>query len=125
MYPEGGAFVKWRVWMACGLLLLAVCIGTITQIWIEDLCDELCYILREEPQSQGLPQAKQQWEKHIIVLSVLIRHDRVDQVSEAFARAEAFLQMGTEDECRAETAEVISKLTWLREYDRPGFRSIF
>ena len=117
--------MKWRVWTACGLLLLAVCVGTVVQFWVESLCDELCDVLREAPQAQDLLWAKQQWEKHIVLLSVLIRHDRVDQVSEAFARAEAFLQMETEDECRAEIAGIISKLTWLREYDKPGFRSIF
>ena len=117
--------MRWRVWTACGLLLLAVCAGTVTQLWMQELCDSLCSTLWDEPWEQGVPKARQLWERHIVLLSVLIRHDRVDQVSEGFARAEAFLQMGTEDECRAEITGLIAKLTRLREYDKPGFRSIF
>ena len=82
-------------------------------------------MLRDLPWEEGLPCAKQKWESHVVVLSVLIRHDRVDQVTESFARAEEFLKKGTEDECGAEIAQILTKLTWLREYDKPGFRSIF
>ena len=117
--------MKWRVWVACGLLLAVVALGITTQYWIESLCDDLCRLLQTLPRENTLPEAKERWEDRVLVLSMLIRHDRVDQVTEAFVRSEQFLQMGTEDECAAEIAEIMSRLKWLREYDKPNFRSIF
>ncbi|MBR4971587.1 MAG: DUF4363 family protein [Oscillospiraceae bacterium] len=125
MRQERGTPVKWRVWVACGLLLAVVVAGIATQYWIESLCDDLCRLLQTLPREQTLPEAKERWEHQVLVLSMLIRHDRVDQVTEAFARAEQFLRMGTEDECEAEIAEILSRLKWLRQYDKPNFRSIF
>ncbi len=125
MRQKGGAALKLRVALAFGLLALVLCVGSVTQYRMEGLCNELCDLLRDESAGESFSKAKERWSDHITLLSVMIRHDRIDNITEAFARAEAFLQADTEDEFRAEKAQIVSKLIWLREYDRPSFRSIF
>ena len=125
MCKQGGAALKWRFWVACGMLVLILCAGLLTQRRIETLCGELCRLLQQDTVEVSFPRAYAQWKEHVTVLSVLIHHDRIDTITESFARAEAFLKDGTGDEYRAEAAQLISKLTWLKEYDRPSFRSIF
>lgn len=111
--------------MACGLLLAILIAGSLTQWYMETLCRDLQQQLQENTSQQDFLSAKQRWEEHVAVLSMLIRHDRIDNITEAFARADSFRKKGTEDEYRAEVAQIISKLTWLSQYDRPNLRSIF
>lgn len=117
--------MKWRLWAACGMLVLILCTGTLVQYRVGELCDDLRRLLEEPAAEEPFARAKTLWDSHVTVLSVLIHHDRIDNITESFARAEAFMNAETEDEYRAETAQLRSKLTWLRDYDKPGFRSIF
>lgn len=117
--------MKMRVVLAFGLLALVLIAGYAAQYRMELFCDELRLLLKDTVSSESFLQAKKKWNNHVTALSVMIRHDRVDNITEAFSRAEAFLAAGTNDEFRAEVAQIISKLTWLREYDRPSVRSVF
>ena len=117
--------MKWRSWVACGMLVLILCVGLLIQYKIELLCNDLCQLIQRDEEWESFTEAHTLWKDHITALSVLIRHDRIDNITESFARAEAFLQDDTIDEYRAEIAQLISKLVWLREYDRPSFRSVF
>ena len=117
--------MKWRVWLAIGLLILATSAGLLIQYHIESFCVELCESLREDRVDVCFQKAKKQWEEKATMLSVWIRHDRVDYITESFSRAEAFLESNTEDEFHAELAQIVSKIYLLKQYDRPDLRSIF
>lgn len=106
------------------MLALILCMGVYTQYRIELLCDDLHMLLAAET-DESFWRAKHLWDRNVTVLSVFIRHDRIDNITESFARAGAFLSVGTTDEHQAEVAQLITELTWLQEYDRPNLRSIF
>lgn len=117
--------MKWRVWLAIGLLVFATSTGVLIQRRIENLCTELCASLQDRHIEEEFQKAKQMWEEKATMLSIWIRHDRVDYITESFAKAEAFLKSDTEDEFRAELAQLMSKIKLLKQYDHPDLRSIF
>lgn len=120
--------MKSRFLISCLLLLLVLAGGAFAQMQVQRVCDEMTELLKAsagEEEATKFEAARVLWEKNQGFLSALVKHERVDAVSESFSRAGAFLSEATEDEYRAEVSQLIGRLWLIREYDQLTFRSIF
>ena len=108
--------------IAAALLLAAVLGGgLLARRETVRLCGEMGALLLEDE----LEEAVTVWNEGQLFFSFVVSHDRVDNLSQTLARAAAFRRAGTMDEYRAEVQDALLQLILLREYDRPGLRSIF
>lgn len=120
--------MKARFLIACLLLALVLSGGVLAQWQVQSTCDEITQLIEDsygEEEVTRFEQARELWQKREAFLSALVRHDRIDAVSESFSRAGAFLSEQTEDEYQAEIAQLIGRLKLIREYDQVTFRSVF
>lgn len=125
--------MRWRVATAFFLILLIIGAGILLSQRVTQLCDQVLQHLitirqsvetRGTDDSDALQQAQLLWEQHLPFISSIIIHDRVDDISNDFAHARAFLEMESYDEYLASIHELILSMNLLKEYDRPSIRSI-
>ena len=112
--------MRWRIWVAVLLLAAVLTGGLVTRRRTEELCREMGSLLvsGEFERSYAL------WQECTPFFSALVTHDRVDAVSQSYARADAFFRAGTGDEYRSEMQNTLLQLSLLMDYDRLTVRSI-
>ncbi|MEA5040375.1 MAG: DUF4363 family protein [Clostridiaceae bacterium] len=117
--------MRWRVWVAMALLAAILVGGIITLRLTDRLCSHLAASLDAAySDGYGFEEAYAFWRKYTSFFSALVNHDRVDEISQGFARAQAFLAAGTADEYRAEVESLLLQLSLIMEYDHPTVRSL-
>ncbi len=125
--------MQWRVVTAVFLLAAIFLGGLAARSWVDRLCrdtEQPLEALWDQMQSRQydpdlLSLARERWERGLPVLSSLVAHDRLEQVSRQLAQAEGFLMMGELDECSAQLSEIQYLLTAIREYDHITLQSVF
>ena len=120
--------MKLRVVISVLILVSVLVLGIFTVTLIKDFCGELIKLTDQAGESMSiniLDSVKDRWNKKANILSALIPHEHVDEVTLSISRAHAFLVSGNEDEYKAEIAEIIRQLEVVKRYDFPNMRSIF
>lgn len=125
--------MQWRVVTAV-LLLAAIFLGGLAaRSWVDRLCQDTAQPLEalwDQLQSGQwdpdlLSLARERWERSLPILSSLVAHDRLEQVSCQLAQAEGFLMLGELEECSAQLNEIQYLLGAIQEYDHITLQSVF
>ena len=77
-----------------------------------------------EDDGRALTRAYDIWADFHTYLCTFIGHDQIDQVTNSFQRAMAFLSYGTYDEYLAELLQLKALVQMVQTFDRPSLRSI-
>ncbi len=124
-----------RFYIAIALIAIVIIGGIFVNIKINNVCSQCieAVSLVEQSIARGdsvaalstLLSAQNFWAQSLPFTASVITHDYLDNVSEAFAKACAFLQEYNTEELRGELTELCFHLERVRCYDRLTVRSIF
>ena len=122
-----------RIIVAIFCILLILGGGLFNLYYVDNICGDMLGSLDTtlsaleksgRDDGQALEAAFGIWEDNHPYLCTFIAHDQIDQVTNAFERAEAFLQFETYDEYYAEVLQLRALIHMVRTFDRPSIRSI-
>lgn len=125
--------MQWRVITAMILLAAIFLGGLAARDWAGKQCLQTAQPLETladqlesgQPDPDLLSLAKARWEAGLPLLSSLISHDRLEQVSRLLAQAEGFLWTGEQAECAAQLRELCCLLEAIRQYDQITLQTVF
>ena len=97
-------------------------IGSVTKTTAE-MVTAILADAENDPESarMQIEQAISYWEKQSKLLCVILRHDQVDEVTEALAKLRASLE---QDDFYTTCAEILSNLSHMSETEKPLLRNI-
>ena len=117
--------MRWRVITAAGLLIFLLAGGFWAQGRTARICDETdALLISPALREQNARQAAKIWEQSQPLLSSLIPHDRLEEVSCSLQRLIGLLQAGEEGEARAECLAVRAQLQKIRDFDQWTIQSL-
>ena len=117
---KGGGKLKFKVIVACAIIICIPLAGAFLQFKIGQYCDTVLeYSL--EGNEESFSQARDFWLSHQNILTSLITHEEVDNVTLALERACA----AEGEELEESQREIAGLLEIVRNFDHPDIRSIF
>ncbi len=118
--------MRWRVWVATGLLLVIVGGGLAARQVVAEHCrgvEQLARLAREG-QAEPLTRAIALWEEWLPLLSSLLNHEQLEQVGACLSRAQGCLEAGDKAGCREQLDAALYLLDDIREYDRVNWKNL-
>ena len=125
--------MRWRITVAILLLVFLPLGGGLMRRTTQARCDRIeapllsmLQALRkgEAAKRSLLDEAKISWQASRLYFSTLTDHERIDNVNQAFARIEAFLEKEEWAEAQAELSSLLALLERLRDTDRLFLRNL-
>ncbi len=125
--------MRWHTITACLLLAAILLGGVLFSHHVSARCDQMSDLLsrsRDVVIQTGhdtdarLKEAEALWQNELPLLSALLIHDRIDQISQTFAEARGFLEAENFDEYLAVLGDLLFSLRMVGDYDALSLRNL-